>query len=28
MAMVGRLAQCGFWYLIVGLMFLVLDLYS
>jgi len=28
MAMVGRLAQCGFWYLIVGVLFLVLDLHT
>jgi hypothetical protein len=28
MAVVGRLAQCGFWFLMVGAVFLVLDLYT
>jgi len=28
MAVLGRLAQCGFWFVIVGVCFLVLDLYT
>jgi len=28
MALLGRLAQCGCWFVIVGVCFLVLDLYT
>jgi len=28
MAVLGRLAQCAFWFVIVGVCFLVLDLYT
>jgi len=28
MAVVGRVAQCGCWFVVVGIVFLALDLYT